>query len=622
MTALESMFGSAEFAPHGWCLLWQPELLALHIFSDATIAASYYAIPIALVCVVWRRTDLAFSWIFWMFALFILACGTTHWFGILTIWRPDYWTEGEIKLATAALSVATAVAMWVLMPRALAVPTPAQYRAVRSALSTEVAHRETVVRALEASEQRFQLLVESITDCAVYSLDLRGVVLDWNRGAERIHGYKADAVIGRNVSMLYMPQARDAGTPVHALELALAEGRCDSEVLQLRRDGGAFLANVVLEPIRDRDGAHIGFVRITRDVTQQRQLEERLRRAEKMEAIGQLTGGVAHDFNNYLMVIINNLDRAISLSRQDPALYQPLEAAARGAERAATLTAQLLASARKQPLAPKPTHIGRLVGEITELLRRTLGECVRIETVVARDLWPAFCDASQLEGALLNLAVNARDAMPDGGTLTLEVGNAVLDADDAASDPDAAPGSYVTIAVGDSGVGMSRAVLDRAVDPFFTTKPEGLGTGLGLSQVFGFVKQSGGQMRIRSEPGAGTTVTLYIPKAPTEAATGLGADDSAPRGSGEVILVVEDNADVREVTTAMIEDLGYSVIAADGPAQALDLLRRHRVSLIFSDIVMPGPITARQMAERAALLCPGVKVLFTSGYAEMALAEA
>ena len=305
-------------------------VLALHVFSDAAIAVSYYVIPLALAYFVRRRKDLAFGGIFWMFALFILACGTTHWFGILTIWYPDYWTEGGIKLVTAALSVATAVAVWVLMPRALAMPTPAQYRAVTSALGTEVAHRETVARALEASEQRFQLLVESITDCAVCR-SICGVSC-WTGTAAPSgpRGYKADAVIGRDVSMLYMPQARDAGTPVHALELALAEGRCDSEVPQLRRDGGTFLANVVLEPIRDRDGAHIGFVRITRDVTQQRQLEERLRRAEKMEAIGQLTGGVAHDFNNYLMVIINSLDRAASLSRNDPALRQPLEAAARG----------------------------------------------------------------------------------------------------------------------------------------------------------------------------------------------------------------------------------------------------------------------------------------------------
>src|SRR3954451_5667539 len=185
MTTLEGMFGNSEFTPHGWCLLWQPELLALHVFSDAAIAASYYVIPVALVYFVWWRKDLAFSWIFWMFALFIVACGTTHWFGILTIWYPDYWTEGGIKLATAALSVATAVGTWVLMPRALSVPTPGQYRAVKSALNSEAARLEVVARALEASEQRFQLLVESITDCAIHSLDPYGVVLDWNRGAER-----------------------------------------------------------------------------------------------------------------------------------------------------------------------------------------------------------------------------------------------------------------------------------------------------------------------------------------------------------------------------------------------------------------------------------------------------
>jgi CheY-like chemotaxis protein len=206
--------------------------------------------------------------------------------------------------------------------------------------------------------------------------------------------------------------------------------------------------------------------------------------------------------------------------------------------------------------------------------------------------------------------------------LTLGVANEVLDADDVACEPDASQGSYVAITIRDTGVGMSREVLDRAVDPFFTTKPEGIGTGLGLSQVFGFVKQSGGHMRIRSAPGAGTTVTLYIPKAaPREPTVRRSTGNSAPRGRGEVVLVVEDNADVREVTTALIEELGYSVLAAEGPAQALDLLRQHPVSLIFSDIVMPGPITARQMVERAAILCPGVRVLFTSGYAEMAVAE-
>ena len=454
MTTFESIFGKSEFTPHGWCLLWQQELLALHVFSDAAIAVSYYVIPLALAYFVRRRKDLAFGGIFWMFALFILACGTTHWFGILTIWYPDYWTEGGIKLATAALSVATAVAVWVLMPRALAMPTPAQYRAVTSALGTEVAHRETVARALEASEQRFQLLVESITDCAVHSLDLRGIVLDWNRGAERINGYKADEVIGRNVvDVLYAAGARRGhagarpGTGARGGPLRKRDAAAPARRQHVSRDISC--SNRCATATARISGSS----RITRDISQQRQLEERLRRAEKMEAIGQLTGGVAHDFNNYLMVIINSIDRAASLSQNNPCLRRPLEAAARGAERAATLTAQLLAFARKQPLAPKPTDIGRLVGEITELLRRTLGERVQIETVVARDLWPAFCDASQLEGALLNLAVNARDAMPEGGTLTLEVGNEVLDADEPRPTPTLHRGSYVTIAVGDSGVG-------------------------------------------------------------------------------------------------------------------------------------------------------------------------
>ena len=271
--------------------------------------------------------------------------------------------------------------------------------------------------------------------------------------------------------------------------------------------------------------------------------------------------------------------------------------------------------------APSAIDVARLLTQTSGLLDRVLGERIRIETIRSGGLWPAYCDAPQLEAALLNLAVNARDAMPDGGKLTLEVANAYLDDDYAAGNPDVNPGPYVMVAVTDTGVGMSREIMQRAFDPFFTTKPEGQGTGLGLSQVFGFIKQSGGHVKLYSEVGQGTTVKLYIPKASGDNVRVLdpAADEQAPDGSDETVLVVEDDKDVRAAAAAMICELGYSVITADGPEQALNVLEERPVNLVFTDVVMPGPITSRELADRARTLQPAVKVLFTSGYTQNAV---
>ena len=335
MEALQHIFSSADLTPHGFCLLWREDLLLLNAASDAAIGLSYYVIPVALTYFVLKRRDVAFGFLFWMFAAFILACGTTHLVEIWTIWHPAYGLQGAMKLVTAAVSVATAVAVWGLMPRALAFPSPSQYLEVRTALTSEIEQRQQVSEALAETEQRYELLIESVTDYAIISLDLHGVVTDWNKGAERIKGYRADEVIGRHFSMFYTPEDRDRGLPVKSLEEAEREGRYEAEGLRLRKDGAQFLANIVIQPIYDRRGAHIGFAKITRDITQRRELEERLRQSQKMEAIGQLTGGVAHDFNNHLTVVFASLDLAQRTMANRERLAQALDSATKGAERAA-----------------------------------------------------------------------------------------------------------------------------------------------------------------------------------------------------------------------------------------------------------------------------------------------
>jgi signal transduction histidine kinase/ActR/RegA family two-component response regulator len=364
-------------------------------------------------------------------------------------------------------------------------------------------------------------------------------------------------------------------------------------------------------------------------ISEREKAEEALRQAQKMEAVGQLTGGVAHDFNNLLQVIIGNIDAMqrrlfnADIPRGDHNFRRLMDAAARGADRAATLTRQLLAFSRRQPLAPKPIDVNKLVAGMSDLMHRTLGEAVRIETVLASGLWRISADANQLESALLNLAVNARDAMPNGGRLTIETGNAHIDAAYAMAHDDLSIGQYVLISVTDAGTGMTAEVLSKAFDPFFTTKDVGQGTGLGLSQVYGFVKQSGGHIKIYSELGEGTTIKLYLPRL-------LGGDaviETTPEAvhipagaKEELILVVEDNDDVRAYTVGMLRELGYGVIeAADGEAALRSLQAAPGVKLLFTDVGLPGGMNGRQLADEARHRRADLPVLFTTGYARNAI---
>ena len=359
------------------------------------------------------------------------------------------------------------------------------------------------------------------------------------------------------------------------------------------------------------------------EVAQRSQAEAQVRQMQKMESIGQLTGGIAHDFNNMLAIILGSLEMARRRLRgdEDPRIAQLIGNAEEGATRAATLTARLLAFARQQPLAPEPVDANKLVAGMSELLRRTLGEHIEIETVLAGGLWRSFADAAQLENALVNLAVNARDAMAGGGKLTIETANGYLDEAYAAANPDAAPGQYVVICVTDTGEGMPPEVIERAFDPFFTTKPAGQGTGLGLSQVFGYVKQTGGHVKIYSEVAVGTTVKLYLPRHTGALdAVAPAARETLPRGAAhEHVLVVEDDAHVRTLAVEALHELGYTAMSAASPGEALELLgRAPAVALLFTDVVMPQ-MTGRQLADEALRRWPDLRVLYTTGYTRNAV---
>ena len=363
--------------------------------------------------------------------------------------------------------------------------------------------------------------------------------------------------------------------------------------------------------------------KLTAEAASRLAAEGQVRQMQKIEAIGHLTGGIAHDFNNMLAIVLGSLDMAKRyFSRDQTRVERSIDAAMEGARRAAELTARLLAFSRQQPLDPKPLDANKLVGNMSELLRRTLGETTKVETVLAGGLWRTFADPSQVSNALLNLCVNSRDAMPDGGCLTIETSNAHLDDAYAAAHGEVRPGQYVVICVTDTGSGMGPDVIERAFDPFYTTKSAGQGTGLGLSQVYGFVKQSGGHVKIYSEPGTGTTIKVYLPRytGASPAAEQEPATLAMPRAAAdEVILVVEDDDSVRRVAVEALTDLGYTVVSAPGGKQALtELQTLPRVDLLFTDIVMPG-MNGRQLAEASQRIKPQLKVLYTTGYTRNAI---
>ena len=499
----------------------------------------------------------------------------------------------------------------------------------------DVSARRALQQELVESEREFRLLVNAITDYAIYMLDPDGRVATWNSGAERIKGYRADEIIGQHFSRFYSEEDQRAGLPQRMLREAAEEGKVFAEGWRVRKDRSRFAASVVTEAIRDDASRLIGFARITRDVTAQRESQEMLERAReqllqagKMEAIGQLTGGVAHDFNNLLTIIIGNLTiagREVAALESGPAtrLRRAIGSAERGAERAAALTQRLLAFSRRQLLDPRPLDLNKLLAAEADFLQRTLGEVIEVEAVGSGGLWRVEVDPNEFESALLNLAINARDAMPDGGKLTIEASNTFLDQNYCRANPEVMPGQYVMIAVTDNGGGMTKDVLDRAFEPFFSTKTVGAGTGLGLSQVYGVIKQSGGHLKIYSEQDEGTTVKIYLPRYTGEAHPDDQEDSDTAEVEGhvgETILIVEDDPDVRTYLVEALRDLNYRTLNAPDAAAALRIIEQPdtRIDLLLSDVVLPG-MNGRELMAEARCHRPELKVLFMTGYSRNAI---
>ena len=482
---------------------------------------------------------------------------------------------------------------------------------------------ERVSGSLGEAEQ-FRRLLESVTDYAIYMLDPEGRVSSWNAGAQRIKGYSRDEIVGHSFSAFYTEADRLNGEPERALAVAASEGRFEREALRVRKDGTQFWAHVIIDAIRGPDGTLMGFAKITRDITErvntQRELEEareQLFHSQKMEAIGQLTGGVAHDFNNLLMAVLGSLELVRKrIPNDDARLMQLIENAELGAERGRALTQRMLSFARRQELELKPVDLASLLGDMGELMSRSIGPHFGLSIRVPPDLPPVLTDANQLETALLNLAVNARDAMTNGGSITISAEQTRPPKELALPDE-----RYVGLSVTDTGSGMDAETLARAAEPFFTTKGVGKGTGLGLSMVHGMAEQSGGRLSLASRPGVGTTVTLWLPVASEAVAAAQPTPaEPPPRPTGArplVIVAVDDDPLVLMNTTAMLEDLGHTVIDAMSGAEALQKLAdTGPVDLVITDHAMPS-MTGSQLAQQIRARWPGLPVVLATGYAEL-----
>jgi PAS domain S-box-containing protein len=487
-------------------------------------------------------------------------------------------------------------------------------------VTRDVTARKQAEEALRESEQRFRLLVQGVTDYALYMLSPEGIVTNWNSGAERIKGYAEAEIVGSHFSRFYTPEEDAAGVPRRALSTAASVGRFEAEGYRVRKDGSRFWAHVIIDAIRDDHGQLVGFAKITRDLTEKKKAAEALEaanvalfQAQKMESIGQLTGGVAHDFNNLLSVLSSGLE-VLAMQRKESDSgsgdIRTIDSMRRAIDRGARLTQQLLAFARQQPLQAETRNLNRIITGFETVLRRAVNPNIEFVVELDRKAHSALIDSARFESALLNLVVNARDAMPDGGRLAITSANLSVGAESGAL----APGDYVKVTVADTGTGMPPEVAARVFEPFFTTKEVGKGTGLGLSQVYGFIKQSGGEVLIDSKPGEGTAVAIYLPAVVEAALEGTASHT-------ERVLIVEDEPDLMDVAASLFTSMGYDVLTAASGREAIDVMERRDVDILFTDVVMPNGMNGIELASYTREHYPDTKIMLASGYPLPALKQ-
>ncbi|AWN42943.1 hybrid sensor histidine kinase/response regulator [Methylobacterium durans] len=484
-------------------------------------------------------------------------------------------------------------------------------------ITRDITARQAAQEALRASEERFRILVQGVTDYAIFMLSPEGIVTNWNAGAARIKGYRESDIVGQHFSRFYTEGDRAAGLPARALETALREGKYEAEGWRLRKDGSRFWASVVIDAIRNEMGALVGYAKVTRDITERRSAQQALEKtraalfqAQKMEALGGLSSGVAHDFNNLLTVVLGNLD----LLRRAPEERRArlIDNAVQAVEQGRRLTQQLLTFGRRHVVLPEVVDVNRLILGMDDMLKQSLRGDIHLVFDLAEGVWPVEVDPSQLQIALINLAVNARDAMPEGGRFRIRTENA--------TGPEAGAAASVEIAVSDTGHGMPPDVLARAFEPFFSTKDVGKGTGLGLPQVYGFAQQAHGSVRAASEVGHGTTFTIALPRtdAPaTDAEIGAPRPDEMRRPLH--ILLVEDNPHIAEVAVSVIHERGHAVVSTASAPEALQVLAAgQRFDLVLSDLVMPGGMNGFDLARQVRRRWPDLPILLATGYSDQA----
>lgn len=534
-------------------------------------------------------------------------------FAALTMWRE----QAKYTIGTAALLAGAVIAMFLMSERQL------RRQQVQNAILSRTAEElRTSELQLRESEKRLERAQE-IAGIGYWELSLASGEHAWSKNLRGSHEFPfgSDAGLGARASCI--PAGELQAKRAWIADLRAGRQRDPIEFRTIESDGTAKTFRIEGRPVAGVDGTVIGLIGTTQDVTRQRQIENQLAQSQKMEAIGALTGGMAHDFNNVLGVIIGNLDLLQRLIKADPTAEEICGEARDGAVRCADLIRRLLAFARRQPLNPAKIDVNALVNETVHLLRRTIGEDIAVHVSPDAATWPVIADATQLEAALVNLATNARDAMPKGGELRIATRNTELDTDYAALHPDVAPGEYVVIEISDTGTGISQDIINRVFDPFFTTKSPGQGTGLGLSMVFGFVKQSGGHISVYSESGKGTTFRIYLPRTADGAMAPPGPrDPGVPVGGTETVLVVEDNAQLRRSAVRQLVTLGYHVLEAEHADAAREILEHgDRVDLLFTDVVMPGTMDGIDLAHWSVALHPHLRVVVTSGFSGVRCAD-
>ncbi|MFZ3209592.1 MAG: PAS domain-containing protein [Geobacteraceae bacterium] len=607
-----------DYMAHGFCFSWEPGLVWLHVVSDIVTGASYYAITFAMFYFAFKRRDLPFYSIFILFATFVVACGTTHFFAAYTIFNPIYWQEGAVKAFTAIISAASALLFIPLLPKAIALPS--LNKALEEIEDLNCTLEKQVVD-LRESAYRLQLAVAS-GHLGIWDWDFKSKIFVWDDRMLELHGITRDSFQGDIETWQKRVHPDDLDRSKEEIMAAIKGKKgYDSEYRTVHPNGEIKVIKTEGLVIRDADGSAVRMIGLCRDITEHRLLEEQLRQSQKLESIGRLAGGVAHDFNNILTVIMGYAEISVlQLPEGDP-VKKNLQEIVKAANRSREITRQLLAYSRQQVISPKLVDLNALVMETEKTLSRLIGEDIILRFNPGNNLWMVKIDPSQFSQILMNLAINARDAMVRGGNLDITTANTHLDELYFKKYLDVKPGDYVQLTVSDNGDGMDRATLQHIFEPFFTTKEVGKGTGLGLATVYGVVKQNNGFIDVYSEPGHGTTFKLFFPRI-AEVCTPESIPNQEIVRSSAIVLLVEDDDAVRQLTAHMLEMTGYTVLLAETPQAALTICEKSDtcIDIILTDVIMPG-MSGKAMQEKINAIRPGLKVLFMSGYTSDIIAQ-